>query len=99
MGNCYEDTRPAGGEHTGEIPLQDQREHFIYNSTIISELRALPAIAKPILNRMEELGPFLADGSTNFGPIYQLKNKSVYQGHQKVTVSISRISYFTGQED
>lgn len=99
MGNCYEDTRPAGGEHTGEIPLQDQREHFVYNSTIISELRTLPAIAKPILNRMEELGPFLADGSTNFGPIYQLKNKAVYQGHQKVTVSISRISYFTGQEN
>jgi hypothetical protein len=29
---------------------------------------------------MQELGPFVEDHSKNLGKIYQLKNKSIYQG-------------------
>lgn len=71
----------------------------LLNSTIISELKTLPSISKNILHRMEELGTFLPTGSKDFGPIYQLRNKSVYQGRLKVRTPLFRINYSMDLED
>lgn len=45
---------------------------------------------------MEELGPFLKNGTNDFGPIFQLKNKSVYQGRMKVFVVSIQNKLFHG---
>jgi hypothetical protein len=45
------------------------------------------------------LGPFLSLNYKDFGRIYQLKNKSVYQGLLQVFLLLFRINYSMGRED
>ena len=64
------------------------------NSAIISEMKTPPSIHKNITNRIEEVGSFFPENTKDFGPIYQLRNKSVYQGKLKVHRYLSRIKCF-----
>lgn len=53
-------------------------------TAIISKLRNFPPISKHILHRIEELGEFSNKNYKDLGEVYQLKNKSIYQGELKV---------------